>query len=278
MAIVSKLEDNAIITGMLGKTGNNLFEIANSYCLSRETNRPFYLYLVDPVNKSLKNDALDIFNRFNYFYDRKLTNGSILINQPGNQEFFDAKIYMKDENKKYYILGYFQDEKYFEKYKEEIKNIFSCPDFLKDAILKKYGNLFDYVSIHVRRGDYVDIGNLVPDDYYEKAYHYFFEGRKCIIFSDDIEWCKEKIKIPNAIFCDCDEKYNPVLFDLYAGSFCRDHIITNSTFAWWQAYLGEYGGNSLVVSPSNWYICDYWKDIKANIVPDRWIKFDSNAL
>lgn len=278
MVVTNKLPDNAIILGMFGRMGNNLFEIANGYCLSRETNRPFYLHLIDPITKELKHDALDIINRFDCIYDAKLAEGSVLIEQPLNQEFFDAKKYIRDTKKKYYIAGYFQDEMYFKKYEKEIKNLFYCPEFLKNMIYEKYGNLFDYVSITVRRGDYVKLGNLVPDDYYEKAYHQFFEGRKCIIISDDIEWCKKNIHIQNAVFCEkYENKEYSALFDFYCGVFCRDHIVTNSTFSWWQAYLGDYG-NSLIIAPYKWYICKYWEGVKAEIVPKRWVKFDSDTL
>lgn len=276
MVVTNKIEDNALIGVLLGGIGNNLFEIANLYCVSRDTHRPFYLYLVDPVNGKVKNDFLDVFNRFNVFYDMYLANNGIIIKQPQLQPFFDLRNYIGNEKEKYYVLGYFQDEKYFKKYKQEVKNLFYCPEFIKNAIYNRYGELYDYVSIHVRRGDYVDIGNLVPDDYYEKAYHNFFEGRDCIIISDDIDWCKKNIHIPNAIFCEkyVNSSYSS-LFDFYCGVFCRDHIISNSTFAWWQAYLGE-RETSLIIAPWKWYICDFWNGVKADIIPERWTKFNPN--
>ena len=129
MVVTNNLPDNAIILGMLGRMGNNLFEIANGYCLSRETNRPFYLHLIDPITKELKHDALDIINRFDCIYDAKLAEGSVLIEQPLNQEFFDAKKYISSTKKNAILLGIFKMKCILKSTKKKSKIFFTVLNF-----------------------------------------------------------------------------------------------------------------------------------------------------
>ncbi len=135
---------------------------------------------------------------------------------------------------------YLQDPKYFEKYANEIKALFG------DATWQGL-DLIDYVSIHVRRGYYV--GNsfyidLTQTDYYQKAMGEF-PNRSFLVFSDDIEWCKKQ-----EIFKDCNFSEDlSELDDLNLMIRCNGHIIANSSFSWWGAWLGK----GKVVAPKQWY-------------------------
>ncbi len=122
------------------------------------------------------------------------------------------------------LAGFFQSEKYFEKANGEVKKYF------KLNTVKGYE---DYVSIHVRRGDYVRYAHSFPPltmNYISKAMD-LFKGRKFLIFSDDIEWCQAHI--PGGEYPNGNE-----FEDLSLMASCGDHIIANSTFSWWGAYLG----------------------------------------
>ena len=166
------------------------------------------------------------------------------------------------------LMGFFQSLKYFEHCQDEVKEVFKLP--VNDAMK-------DYCSIHVRRGDYVKYkGSFppVPISYVEKA---ITEMRsrgitKFIVFSDDLNWCKSKIK--NVDFA----AGNPFQ-DLSDMASCSNHIIANSTFSWWAAYLGI-NPDKHIISPSHksWFgrengvvqAIGFPKDI----IPDGWQQID----
>jgi len=131
---------------------------------------------------------------------------------------------------------YVQDEVYFEKYKDEIKLLFG----------QGIGYI-DQVSIHVRRGDYINnpfYVDLFKTGYYERAMAEFPDA-DFLVFSDNIEWCKRQ-----DIFKDCEfsEGLDEVA-DLNLMASCNGHIMANSSYSWWGSYLG-YGKT---VAPKDWY-------------------------
>lgn len=142
---------------------------------------------------------------------------------------------------------YLQDPTFFEPYGEEIKALFA------QGIEKT-----DMVSIHVRRGDY--IGNsfytdLNETDYYEEAISRFPKDTKFLIFcadrqqgnkdEADLEWCRQKFQGDNFEFFRGENE----LADFNGQAGCAAHIIANSSFSWWAAYVG--GGRT--IAPSKWY-------------------------
>lgn len=170
----------------------------------------------------------------------------------GNQMFRHAFIYSQmrdgmipDE--------YLQSEDYFKRYAREIKRMFGGG----------IGHL-DQVAIHVRRGDYVNnpfYVDLVESGYYERAMDEFPDA-SFLVFSDDIEWCKQQEVFKN---CDFSENHSEV-DDLNLMASCVGHIIANSSFSWWAAYLSPHGGK--VIAPREWYT-DGKERTKC---PDNWIK------
>lgn len=170
----------------------------------------------------------------------------------GNQMFQFAALYsiMREGGEDYYC----QNPKYFEKYANEIKSIFGDLTWTGEK-------LNDYVSIHIRRGDYV--GNsfyvdLTETDYYQRAMTEF-PDRKFLVFSDDIEWCKQQ-----EIFKDCEFTHSTELEDLNLMMHCNGHIIANSTFGWWGAWLGK----GKVIAPKLWYS----DGVERTKCPDTWVR------
>lgn len=176
----------------------------------------------------------------------------------GNKMFQFAALYSftKDQGLDYFV----QDEKWFKKYENEIRAMFSVGI-----------GFIPYVSIHVRRGDYLNKPqsdfhyNLSESDYYDKAIA-LFPGKQFIVCSDDIEWCKNKWKDDDR-FTFSDNKDEIVDFNLLAS--CESHIIANSSFSWWSAWLCP-NPNKKVVAPSveHWY-----KDgVERTVCPSNWIR------
>ena len=181
----------------------------------------------------------------------------------GNSLFQYAYLYSqyrKGEIPDFYV----QDEKYFEPYKEEIK-------LLYQAGVKP----IDMVSLHVRRGDYVNnpfYVDLTETDYYEKAMEEFPEETKFLVFcadrqpgSDDeadMAWVKERFQGPQFQFFQGEDEIE----DFNAQAGCRGHITANSSFSWWTAYVG--GGKTVCPSIDKWF-----SDGESRIsLPDSWIK------
>jgi len=136
--------------------------------------------------------------------------------------------------------GYFQSEKFFKGHKELIINIFSHL-LIIDKLKEEFGEFLENsVSVHIRRGDYVKIGESMEQDYYFKALNKLWETedtQHVLIFSDDIGWCKENFFVhsPMMVFIRETKDYE----DLYLQSLCTHNVVGNSSFSWWGAYLNR---------------------------------------
>jgi len=169
-----------------------------------------------------------------------------------------------------YFVGYFQSEKYFEDCKPQIKTLFEMREEDEKIIYEKYPFLKDerVASLHVRRGDYLKFSTIHPvlsSDYYKEALERVRDRSKIMIFSDDIEWCKEKFEGDDLVFADLPEDY----LDLYAMSKCYHHIVCNSSFSWWGAWLSNTKGK--IIAPKTWFGPEGPAQ-SDDIVPDTWEK------
>lgn len=172
----------------------------------------------------------------------------------GNQMFQFAFLY--DYAKKNGIDRYYQDPNFFGENSEDIIKIFQ-------EGVSNYPT--DKVAIHVRRGDYVGhhfYVDLMTTDYYEKAMS-LFTNSKFLVFSDDIEWCKKQ-----EIFKDCEFYHGTELEDMNKMASCVGHIIANSSFSWWGAYISPYTQHVVAPSKYQWY-SDYQERTKC---PDSWTR------
>lgn len=129
------------------------------------------------------------------------------------------------------------------------------------------------ISLHVRRGDYfskeyIDRYGVCDVAYFEKAIDLLTEGLpdyRILIFSDEPEWVKANLHLPvNHVFVE-NENLHPY-WHIWLMSRCRDHIISNSSFSWWGAYMGKHP-EKRVVAPKVWL-----KSSKETIALPDWIK------
>lgn len=170
-----------------------------------------------------------------------------------------------------FLSGFWQSWKYFEHCKDEVKKVFELPHV---------PGYEDYVSIHVRRGDYVQHAGSFPpvnDDFLMRAIGNFTWGSKFIFFSDDIEWCKDFTRRNFSAFDDIGFDFSEgrnELEDLSLMASCGHHIIANSTFSWWGSYLGH-NPDRIVISPSaeTWFgpTCGVKQPV-VDLLPESWIK------
>jgi hypothetical protein len=181
-----------------------------------------------------------------------------------------------------FLMGYFQSEKYFEDYKDDISELFSVPPQIQSTIDKQYPFLKNekVVSLHVRRGDYLQNSGIHPTvslEYYYNALDSINDKDRVLVFSDDIAWCKNilskslfmKFKQIVYSFSEFSEDY----MDLYTMSNCYHHILANSTFSWWGAWLSKYifQTEGRVFAPKTWFGPESNLEPK-DILPDRWEK------
>lgn len=157
------------------------------------------------------------------------------------------------------LFGYFQTDKYFP---ENYQLTFN------EDNLKASPKLFRCVSVHIRRGDYLKKPQYHTNldlNYYYRAMD-MFEGKYFLVFSDDIQWCKDNLTYPNVTFMEG----NTDVQDLYYMSQCDGHILANSSFSWWGKYL-SYEPEKLVVIPKKWFGEKIQHDTK-DLFPQNWNK------
>jgi len=189
-----------ITSHLLGGIGNNMFQIATSYSLALDNNDEL---------------IYNILNAENGHRPLKFYLGNILR----NIKFVQSKLYYKHVYKEpffYYmsikyipnikLWGFFQSEKYFVHNKSKIIKLFSIDDQSRDYIEKKYGDILsnNTCSIHIRRGDYLNASYLYmcDVDYYKNAIRSIGLDNKFLVFSDDINWCRNVFNDRDYIFIE----------------------------------------------------------------------------
>lgn len=179
----------------------------------------------------------------------------------------------------FYIDGYWQSENYFNEFAEKIREDFAFKAPFSDLNSQVAAQISDVnaVSLHVRRGDYVtnsknSFMNTLNLGYYKKSIDYFKQRLKnpiFFVFSDDIGWVKSNLLLDKeSIFVDHNrgnESYN----DMRLMSLCNHHIIANSSFSWWGAWLNP-RPDKIVIAPQNWFASGGLD--QSDIIPKSWLK------
>lgn len=195
------------------------------------------------------------------------------------KEYYEDGLYFHEDallnGGNLYYIGYWQSWKYIRNIENTIKRDFSFDEKkLPESsceILSKIRNT-NSVSLHIRRGDY--LGNPVYDhittpDYYNSAIDYIkknVENPFFFIFTNDPEWCKVNLTLPNSLIVDVNSGMESY-WDMFLMSQCMHNIIANSSFSWWGAWLND-NKSKIVITPRKWINED-----SANIddiIPPTW--------
>ncbi len=250
-----------VTTAFIGRLGNSMFQVAAAIGYARK-----YGYQWGVPNEQKESTILTHFPnlpRCDYRYRRYNEH------QPGHDHDWFNYHDIPDHGPDTLLFGFWQSWKYFDHCKEEVKQVFK---------LEHISGYEDYVSIHVRRGDYVQHAGSFPPitkEYLTQAASKLFYQHpiKWLVFSDDIEWCKEVLKDwVNVEFSEGRNEYQ----DLSLMASCGHHIIANSSFSWWGAFLGR-NPNKIVISPScvnpNWFgpTAGVKHDV-VDLLPQEWIQ------
>jgi Glycosyl transferase family 11 len=157
-----------------------------------------------------------------------------------------------------YLQGYLQFEGYFADQEAAIRSAFRFPPMSAESeqIAEDVGRE-PSVSIHVRRGDYTKFEQLgfLDADYYERALDRVTSHAgevRPFVFSDDPDWCRENLPFaPRARIVDRPLTIERAWEDMCLMSMCDHHVIANSTYSWWGAWLNP-SPSKLVVAPTTW--------------------------
>jgi hypothetical protein len=242
------------------RLGNQLFRIASTIGIAIKNNQEYGFpkwkydsYFIKPLPK----------------YDHKI---DFKLKEEEAFEYYDWNIQKGD----FEIYGWLQTEKYFDK--DKIKSHFTFKPEIVKAALEPYKEILlkKNILITVRRGDFIN-----HPYYHQVSYKYYFlaliknfpdwNERNIIFTSDDMNYCKKHFSfIKNSYFIDDSDP----MIHLIIGSECDDYIISNSTFSWWIAWLGE-NKNSKIIRPiKNFRGAESLRKNDKDFFPDRWIKFE----
>ncbi|HIP25044.1 MAG TPA: alpha-1,2-fucosyltransferase, partial [Archaeoglobus profundus] len=169
--------------------------------------------------------------------------------------------------------GYWQTEKYFSDIRTDILKDFTVKEKnteIVDNYLKQINNS-NSVSIHVRRGDYLnhpDIG-VLDISYYKNAIEYIYnkvENPTFYIFSNDISWCEKNLDFIDDKIIINNTKSE--IEDISLMKNCKYNIIANSSFSWWSAWL-NINPSKIIIAPKIWMVKN---PNNCKWVPDSWIE------
>jgi len=167
-----------------------------------------------------------------------------------------------------YLIGYWQSYRYFYQIRAQLCQEISLINtrdgyctYLHQDVMSS-----NSVAVHVRRGDYVNLKSasklhgVLPVKYYQEAVKIInskIQNARYFIFSDDLQWCKANLgkKIDNAVFVGSGKKMQPWEdFDIMKS--CKHHVVANSSFSWWAAWLGmgtDSGKQNVTIAPQKWF-------------------------
>lgn len=190
---------------------------------------------------------------------------------------FDPSLLSKDN---IFVSGYFQTEKYFEDVSEIIRNKIhfeGSEDNAYSDILKEMRK-DNSVSVHVRLTDYLqekNLGGICDADYYKRAIEQIKEkisNPVFYLFSDDLDTA-EKILSEHTVIPVRFHRGSKSYLDMFLMSQCKHHIIANSSFSWWGAWLDS-GSDKIVIAPKRWANDRGFPDI----CPESWIRVSNETI
>ena len=278
-----------IIIKIKGGLGNQLFQYATGRAVALHHKLPLKLdltifktyklhrYLLDQfaiqADIATENEIIKLKGGNNVLFSALRKTGFIKTKsyiKEKRSSYFDASVF---KNNVVYLDGYWQNELYFKDIRELLLPELTSSSSMSDlgcAYLESINNS-NSVSLHVRRGNYLNTKNInvLDVDYYMKAADYIrknVEKPTFYVFSDDLEWCKNSLGfLDDCIYVD---RTQTDIDDLKLMSFCRHNIIANSSFSWWGAWLNQ-NPKKTVIAPEGWLLND---PDSSNVILSDWVK------
>ena len=269
-----------VVSRLNGGLGNQMFQYAFGYTLAACMNAHFFIETGMLKNDDLRSYALSGFRisantmdsadlkREILWPERLLRRWRWLPNLPGRLHYLKEKSFVFDPvaasiDRSVCADGYWQSPRYFDTQTSNIRREFQLVAPLsivrqETAALIAGANA---VSVHVRRGDYAANPNtkayhgLCPPSWYEAAMRQMaqcVDRPKFFVFSDDPVWSRENINSHWPMHFIETQNDGHDFEDMYLMSQCENHIIANSSFSWWGAWLNQKPGK-VVIAPAKWF-------------------------
>lgn len=189
---------------------------------------------------------------------------------------FDPEVLSLPDN--IYLVGYWQSEKYFQDIKDIIRKEFAlnCPLEDRDKEIADLIKASNSVSVHIRRGDFVadaqvnKVHGVCSLDYYSRCIETIADKAGKVhlfVFSDEPSWVSDKIKFSAPVTIVDHNSTVTSYQDIRLMSQCRHHIIANSSFSWWGAWLAN-DPYKQVIAPERWFN-DSSLDT-SDLIPSNW--------
>ncbi|OZB32549.1 MAG: alpha-1,2-fucosyltransferase, partial [Ferrovum sp. 34-44-207] len=280
-----------IITRLIGGLGNQIFQYAVGRAVAARTNTPLLLDASGFPGYELRRYELDGFNvRAELVSAAQLARVGVTASAPHSLleriklRFFSQSTqklplrepilreasFTYDTRIEYvqapiYLDGYWQSERYFSAIRMQLlqeltlKNEWGVGNEDMFAQIQAAG--LGAVSLHVRRGDYVTNSHTATYhgvcslDYYRAAVAYIAErvaAPHFFIFSDDHDWVSTNLQTGFPTTFVSVNSADHGIYDMMLMKTCRHHVIANSSFSWWGAWLNPYQ-DKIVVAPQRWF-------------------------
>lgn len=179
-----------------------------------------------------------------------------------------------------YLDGFWQSEQYFAPIADLIRHDLRLKNPLPSALqaLADQIQATNAIAVHVRRGDYVS--NPITTAYHGVcSVQWYADAAKLMlqrvdnptffVFSDDYAWVRENIAFDAPTVFIPPSPDGQECNDLYVMSLCQHHIIANSSFSWWGAWLNA-NPNKIVIAPQQWFAAG--KHDTKDLIPPSWIR------
>lgn len=260
---------------LLGRTGNNLFQYALGRVLAEKHGVPLVMdaswfnsegwsevshFLNLPLKAKVVRRCSPVVRAFRNLTGRHYWNllPCPFLREKGEDQSFDPGFLESPAD--CVLFGYFQTPLYFESMADELRTelcgLMHGALAVETRLMGKI-SASTSVAVHVRRTDFLRIPShgVCGADYYRNAMNLMRErvrDARFHIFSDDPEWCRSAFpEADQEVIHDPRMASNP-LYDLFLMSRASHHIIANSTYSWWAAWLGEHCGQEVML-PDRWY-------------------------
>jgi len=254
--------------GQLGRLGNQMFQFASLKGIAKNNG---YQYCIPPSQNQNEYRDHQLFGSFKLSNTTQLNIQFLDFNRPTiseNSFSFDERLFNNCPDW-VNLQGYFQSEKYFKNIKKEIKKDFEFVDDILIPCQESISELDNPIALHIRRTDYITNPNhtALDLDYYSRALKLFNDDQQVIIFSDEPEWCKNQELFESDRFLVSEGQSN--YMDMCLMTLCSGHIIANSSFSWWGAWLAK---SEKVIAPIDWFKKSNNENLDTkDLFPETWI-------
>lgn len=289
-----------VITRLNGGLGNQLFQYAAGRALAERLDVPLKIDISEfetyplrrfELNKFQINAEIATQNEVTRFvinqsrFQRSVCRVAIALGVkfskiPLNENKFNYDGVFEKIRYPMYLNGYWQSEKYFKSAEKTLRGELCLAKALDETSEKFFFEIQKYsaISLHIRRGDYLTnpsaaaVHGVCPLDYYYSAIRHIaahVENPYFFVFSDDQQWAKDNLRIGHPVqFVDVNGPDRGVE-DMWLMKSCKHHIIANSSFSWWAAWLNNYQ-DKIVIAPRGWFLN---KKINVkDLLPKQWHK------